>query len=322
MKSSIIVLNNIKYKTNLHIQHIPLQDVLDDDKKKYNSNNHWPQHNVKPSDYESRIEQCNTKHWIGGFHGTSIPSLAIEERDLRWLKKASAIGTITKQVSGLYEEDIEDAVERYNKVYPQLFPSSSSSSKYFIRCENVSLKNGLHGIGPYFNFKQIFESLVTCAFGHQPIEETTKSLTLYFFPFVEFEKQKEFRVFVHDQNITAISQQYLYHSNPDLESSINETSQRIIQSWVEIIILDYFETQVKPFFESRKKSSYIYDFCILKQGDVPYFIEENPWGPDGPSGSSLFHWIDHQEILFGEKHINNNQEEEDSRNIYFRFTTI
>ena len=42
------------------------------------------------------------------------------------------------------------------------------SEPVFVRTENVSLKNGQHGVGPYNNFKMILQSLVSCTYNHTP----------------------------------------------------------------------------------------------------------------------------------------------------------
>ena len=83
---------------------------------------------------------------------------------------------------------------------------------------NVSLKEGKHGIGPYKDFKSIIESIVTCRLGHSPLYEDTTFITLYLIKFEEnLNRLREFRVFVHKNKITAISQQSLYESNAILE---------------------------------------------------------------------------------------------------------
>ena len=63
-------------------------------------------------------------------------------------------------------------------------------SKYFVRCNSVSLKYGQHGARPYTTFEQIIESLVTCIETHTPIDNTGKGrepLTLYLLPWKTFD---------------------------------------------------------------------------------------------------------------------------------------
>ena len=55
--------------------------------------------------------------------------------------------------------------------------------------------------------------------GHSPIYEDTTEIILYLCEFKKnLNKNREFRVFVHNNKITAISQQSLYELNDILES--------------------------------------------------------------------------------------------------------
>ena len=110
-------------------------------------------------------------------------------------------------------------------------------------------------------------------------------------PWVEMERNKEFRVFVFHDEMTAISQQHLYEPNEWLAQ----------MSDVEIVSL---MRKIETFFYEcvRSKLKFLGDYTMDIAFDVNndlYFIEPNPFGEpsihywpgrDSPAGSALFHW--------------------------------
>jgi hypothetical protein len=176
---------------------------------------------------------------------------------------------------------------------------------HFVRCENVSLKYGKHGCIQYTNIKQIFESMLTSPIGHSPINVDIEELNIYLIQWTNINKFKEFRVFVHDNKITAISQQHFYQSNELLKVLSNDDKSKIINEWI-ILIQNYFNSNIK---NNILLNSYCYDFAIL-DNNKPYFIEINPFGKEYSSGSALFHWLNDENKLYG---IDDK--------IYFRYTS-
>jgi hypothetical protein len=271
------------------IKPISIDDVLANDKVRYNTNNHW-ENDVKPSDYDVIIRNTYTDKWIDQFK--EYKKIIIDtKQDLNWMKKAFEIGSKTKRFPHMFDDELEDMCMRYKK-YDYIFQEDS----YFIRTDNVSLKEGKNGIGPYKDFKSIIESIVTCRLGHTPLYEDSTCISLYLIKFQEnLNRLQEFRVFVHKNKITAISQQSLYDSNTILEP-LNETEKiKLIHKWI-IIITSYFENEVKKRFTHI--DSYVMDFAILDD-DTPYFIELNSFGKEYASGSALFGWIQDYSILYG-----------------------
>lgn len=160
-----------------------------------------------------------------------------------------------------------------------------SDTKYFVRSDFVSLKCGQHGVGPYTSLKCIVESLVTCSASHTPIRPTTKKINLYLIPWVSISPEREYRVFVCEGKITAISQQHLY--------SVYESRDRVKDA---NIITSYFDTSIKVALDHIP--SFVMDIAVLDD-DTAYFIEVNPFGAEYSSGSSLFGWIEDRDILYG-----------------------
>lgn len=285
-----------KKQRKIIIEKQEYDDVKTYDKVRYNTNNIWP-NKIKPDDYDVVLSKGCTKWWIDKF---STNYVVINLPSARWMTNAFGIGAMTGIFSNLYEEDLEDYIKKYETSFIKDYLDKHD---IFIRGETVSLKQGMHGVGPYKSLKQIVESLVTTTAGHSildtrdPQQNTDKSIKLYLMNWVDIIEFQEFRVFVKDNKITAISQQSLYRKNTIL-NSMNEDDKRIIvEKWVKIIT-EYFDQVIVKKIDHV--SSYCIDIAILKN-DVPYFIEINSFGAEYASGSSLFEWVKDREILYGEK---------------------
>jgi len=280
---------------NIVIQEISLDDVVKYDKERFNSNNHWV-NDVKPEDYEERLEETNTKYWIKNFRKEFTVITINDEKHLRWMKECAKISSQTGKFSKLFEDELEEFLIEYEGIF-----NINPNIQYFIRTEHVSLKYGQHGIGPYHNLKMITESLVSSVSGHTPIKDDTTSITLYLLPFIGIKDHEEFRVFVCDKKITAISQQNLYSN---VFKNI-PNHKELIEKYINII-LKYFESDIKNILPYN---DFTYDFAILGE-DKPFFIEPNSFGKEYAAGSSLFHWERDYGILYGKG----------KDDVYFRYT--
>jgi hypothetical protein len=260
----------------IHIKHIDSDDVIKYDKERFNSNNHGQQ----PSDYANVLRATYTHSWIDKFH-SQYKVINLYSNDLQWLKEANEISSKTGKFTEIYREELNQFVTKYD---PFL-------TDKFIRSENVSLKYGQHGAGPYNNMEQVIESLVSSINGHSPIYPDTEHIKLYLLPWLKIDPWKEFRVFVYKNKITAISQQNLHNYYPELTvGKINLYG---------ILITNYFNTTLKNKIDL---DSYTYDFALLDD-DKPYFIELNSFGKEYASGSALFHWLLDEDILYNEDGI-------------------
>jgi hypothetical protein len=184
----------------------------------------------------------------------------------------------------------------------------NGQNKYFIRGENVSLKYGMHKSGPYNTLKQIVESLISADISHSVINPTTKNIKLYLLKWINMDEFKEFRVFVHNKKITAISQQNCYQINRLLENKTNLEIELIVHNWIGIIT-DFFEFEI---VDKIVGSNYSMDIVLLND-DKPYFIEINSFGKEYAAGSALFTWVD-------EKGENNDIMYGKMSGVYFRYT--
>ena len=282
----------------LIIESIDQDDVFVYDKTRFNSNNHWV-NDTKPLDYHDVIQSSNTKYWIDKFIPQYKKFHIINKSDIEWFKSACIISQQTGKFSKLFTDELDDFVIRFEKSNPHLL---DGTTPYFVRCENVSLKYGEHGVGPYYNIKQIIESIVSSTPGHTPIYPNTEQLTLYLIPWNEkISDFNEFRVFVHQGVITAISQQALHHK---FDPTCTHDQ---IKLYIDIIV-KYFDKCVSKHINWT--NSYTYDFAIIDK-TTPYFIEPNSFGAEYAAGSALFHWLIDMNKLYGL---------DSEPTIYFRYT--
>ena len=282
---------------DLVIEEIPLYNVISCPDN-YNSGNHG----VKPDDYYDVLAQGNTEHWINSFH-TDYSVINVYDKDLQWMREAFKSGSYTGLFPKMFEEEKTDMIARYNHVQKYF-----DGTPYFVRCNSVSLKYGQHGVGPYTTFAEIIDSLVTCTQTHTPLDNNgkgTEPLTLFLLPWLTLDTFKEYRIFVYQNRITAISQQRLSEVNEFLEKYSEEEQDNVIKRHVEIIH-DTFEKTIKP------KITHTQNYCmdaVLLQNDTLYFIEINSFGKEYAAGSALFHWLRDEEIVYSMKNT-----------IHFRYT--
>ena len=270
-------------KIEFSIEQIDCDEVHYYKKERFNSNNHWT--DGQPEDYEEVLNKTQTKYWIDSFHSHYIV-VNIDQIDVKWMKEATRISNITRKISRIHKDEIQEAIEKYEKRIGQFF--NNSGKGFFVRSDTVSLKNSIHGVGPYTSVKMLIEGLITCKIGHTPVETYTKEVKLYLMEWRDdLEFHKEFRVFVKDKKITAISQQHLYTENEILKSLSEKEREETITKWC-TLINDYYENSIKD--KIKVSDSYVMDFALTKD-DKPYFIEINCFGKEYASGSSLFHWI-------------------------------
>lgn len=279
---------------NINIDILPAEDILEKDGKELNTYNHW-NHNKKPLDYDDVISRNDTKNWVNLFH-KSYKVFYLDKEDLGWMYQAFVIGRQTQIFPTLYKEELRDLLDKYKDL--ELF----DGTKYFVRTERVSLKYGVYGAGPYTNLRDIIESMVTTIDNHKCFTKDDNICKVYLFPWIEIDRNKEFRIFVYNSHITAISQQNIYNSNNWLYDKNKNYIINIIKK-----ILGFFDTRIKPIYNN---SNYVLDLALVGEDNTPYFIEPNCFGKEYASGSALFHWINDSSILYNK--IPNN--------IHFRYT--
>lgn len=281
---------------NYKIKNIELDEIVKYDKEKYNSNNHWV-NDIRPSDYEFVLSQTQTSMWINYFKEyqkiTINNSIWIE-----WLKKASEICCQTGKFSKIFLDEFDIMVEELNKEYGYLF--NDCHKGFFVRVNNVSLKYGEHKEGPYNNIRNILESIVSCIGSHSPLKYNTNEINIYLIKWMDIKPEFEFRVFVFNNKITAISQQNIYsvvyNNYLENENIFNE----FMKKKLDIIVNYFYEEMIQKI---TWISNYTFDFALINNN--PYLIELNSFGKELAAGSALYHWLLDEKILYNDFSDNN-----------------
>lgn len=259
--------------------------------KHLNTNNHLP----KPDDYEQKMYQTCCHEWIDQFH-TDYHIMNIKSEHVALLKKAAQVFAIVPQKNfGIFQDTLTNICLTHDAKY---MDATIFSQETFIRADNVSLKYGCHGIASQNTLQSILESIITCPVGHSPLyqphveNKKEKPLQLYVLKWRTIMPRNEFRVFVYQNHITAISQQHLYSLFDYKEEELIKMGEMIV---------NYFQDEIQNKFEHL--GSYVMDVAILYHTENPYvyFIELNPFGAHYSSGSALFHWLDDDQILCATK---------------------
>lgn len=279
----------------LQIRRYSKQEVEDGDRLRFNVNNLWAETDSSPpDDYDDRFERTQTKHWI--HLTTDHPQfIDFDAVDTEWMLQAlnayallvmmgtdelHAAGTIC----GLYKSQLEATVAKHSKDFP--------SGSWFVRVERISLKTGIHGCGPYNNLKNVIRSIITSKVGHECISlsDDLERFRVYFLDWQEI--KHEFRVFVHQNTITAISNQHITEIDPWLQSQTHKQ----LNDNVTLTIHDFFSRKLKDKMALIVGPDYTMDIALLEDGSV-YFIEPNCFGANYAAASALFHWIDDHDVL-------------------------
>ena len=190
-----ITIDEIRYDT----------DTRRKEDHRYNVNNLSDE---TPEDYKDVMNMGNCKHWIDKFH-KYYEVINLDPEDMSWITKAAMAGTLCLNFPSQFIEELNETVEKYADVEKK---SNLLKNGCFVRLEHISLKYGMHGPGPYYNFRNILQSMTSSDNGHS-LDITQKYCKIYLLSWKNINKDKEFRIFVYKNRITAISQQHLYEVN-------------------------------------------------------------------------------------------------------------
>ena len=269
-----------------------LDHVFAQNKILFNTNNHHFEEKIPaPKDYNEVLDKGNTCNWIDKFHDNNYYKLILDSEDLKWMSNALfKIGIITRRFSELYQDELIETAKKYAYFFENL---PKNDKGWFVRSDSVSLKEGIHGVGPYKNITQVIESIVTTSPNHCCFTENDTSCSLYFLPFIDIDSEKEFRIFVHNNQITALSDQHLYTINEHWNTKNDNDISIVVYK-----IIEYFENNIKD--KMKYMENYVMDLALIGEEETPYFIEPNSFGKYYAAGSALFHWIYDHDALYGE----------------------
>ncbi len=242
---------------------------------------------ISDQQYRGTIQETCYEAWrcLRPVEGELHFQLGVE--DCRQLSKAGQVGILTKRYPRLYEDELE-LVEAKLQPLP--------SPPYFARLSRCSTKGGQGGVGPFHTAKQIVTALVT-SYRCVNVFERQEPVSLFLLPFCShFDCDKEFRVFVCKNRITAISQYNEAEdcgwgacSDTDLTNIVDHT----------VILLVAMLKQAAVLKLALPASFTLDVFCHADQDFAVKLIELNSFGAQLAAGSCLFDWVKDYEMLYG-----------------------
>ena len=287
------------------------QPISKDDFDNINSN--LQHHGIERSSNNNNIDTqlFDLKNWISKVR-SPLHRINITNRGhLSWMKKAASISSQTGEFSSEFDDDLQSFLDEYETAFEPIF---NPAMPYFVRGEHATLKYGQHGLGPYWGMRRIIESTLSCLEGHTILSGDSDEITLYLYPWVSISPSHEYRVFVSNDRLTAISQL-------DTTQCLN-VGDHIANDVT--IIQDYFTNYVRTFAPTL---SYIYDFAVLDDG-TPYFLQFYPFRPMGPNSieiscsAALFDWTVDRALLMERRKVGEGEGEEEAgedNKVYVRY---
>jgi hypothetical protein len=231
-----------------------------------------------PDDYHNYCSKFFSNNWIDKFH--NYKKIVIEKNDIKILWDAFVIGSLNRRVPSIYFEELNELAYKYCNKYPDIFTNNSG---YFVRTDKTSLKSGMYGNIKYDSLLKILYSMVTCRYGHHSFDKNDTIINIYLLEYKDVDINKEFRVFVKNNNIIGVSQQNIYTKSLFIINKTDEEKCILIQN-----LIKYFESNIKD--KLSIFNDYVMDIVYLDYLDTFYFIEINPYGKHYSSGSALFNW--------------------------------
>jgi hypothetical protein len=274
-------LNLNKLKTNNRYKMVKIERVNVSGLKSYNTCNlpkdaksDGPHH----LDYETEVRRTELRNYI---HLTNYIELKISANMLAILKEYNnnswKTGRLWGELNELWEQEAElDASGLFD------------GRRWFFRFSSNSPKDGTPDY-PVVSAKDVLEKIATSARASFSLERGERSL--FFAPFHDdWDTEDEFRVFIHNNKVTAISTYKSAYTNYSEWNDIDlkELAKKIIdfQQSTDFELADSFP------------ASYIMD--VRFSGTAIELIEFNSFGYWLAGGSALFEWINDYDILYGD----------------------
>ena len=180
-----------------------------------------------------------------------------------------------------YDNNIKELEQFRNDIVKYM----KNDEQYFIRLSSTSGKNE-KSVEPFSDPDEIINHIVSVKlFVDQEYKRENKESYLILMPWNEnIDDRYEFRIFVVNNKLTAISQQNarkLYN-----------------YSCEELDIIEYALNNIS-FINKVPYGTYVGDVYVNIETKVCHLIELNPYGAHSGAGAALFNWIDDFDMLHG-----------------------
>ncbi|KAI8917802.1 hypothetical protein DFJ77DRAFT_439263 [Powellomyces hirtus] len=285
---------------DISIVRIPLHDVKDFPER-FNSNNHdldeLPDNSPEKAltangQYAAIRSETACSRWVSLRFSSSHEYICVPltMRECMVLREYSRIGQATMH----YPSDDDDLMPIIDKIDRGIAGQVGVTPPFFARLEGVSTKDGVNGPGPFFTGKEVVKAIVTSLRCYREFDGNPGGAnSVYLFPWrADLDTDREFRAFVSNTRVTAISQyswtRESIWSDPTQDAALRAIAADIVRL-VERILAKH-----PDIFIPR---SFVLDVAALSSGVE--LIELNAFGAQLSAGSGLFHWIKDLDLLYG-----------------------
>ena len=246
-------------------------------------------------DYRTEIKKTHLINYANLINYPVKFTYEFTTQEIDYLKRVCQVSIITGNWPSIFEEEIDEVLERFKKNWIE--------GQYFIRFDSASPKDGTVEF-PITNPESVIMALITS-------KRALTSLNigynkLYFMEFdPDFNSNKEVRVFVKSNKVTCISQYDSYRSGYFNQFS-DENLIHIAKN-----IVDEVENVLIPLISHKLNTNdFTVDYLVKKDLSIK-FIEMNSFGYWLSAGSCLFSWIDDRDIMYDKRN---------EKNVYFRIS--
>ena len=256
----------------------------------------------KDLDYNTEIARTNLMNYANVIGYPIDHEYKFTKEEISKLLECAEIGIKVYRLSHLFEEDLFPIIERMEANLKDSLSCllnggltcPSGQGLWFVRFNSCSPKDG-KGDFPITNAKDLVEMIVTSSRARGALESGDD--TLYFVKYdTEWDANKELRIFIHNQQITAISQYNPYnvsYFSDKNDSYLNNLVKRIKDYLAEII----------PMVCSATETNNLVCDLYLDHNDKFRIIEFNSFGYWLATGSVLFRWLDDKDKLYNQNGV-------------------
>lgn len=135
-----------------------------------------------------------TERWVEILHPGRAKTLIIDQVDVQWMLRASAIDSFRNGWYGTFRDEYHKTCEKYRD---KLLALLGTTEKWFVRTEQYSIKySGYSGPITGLDIERLIKALVKHVRGHSgvnPFFDEGKDKVIYFLPWLEMDPDKEFR---------------------------------------------------------------------------------------------------------------------------------
>ena len=236
---------------------------------------------INDLDYDTEIARTNLLNYADLIQYPFDHSYQFTKNEIDVLLGTMKTGIAVGRLSHLIEDDLEPIIDRMAR--------SWINGKWFVRFNSCSPKDG-NAKYPITSARQLIEMIVTSSRSRGALNHGDD--TLYFVKYdTNWDSSRELRVFIHGQQITAITQYSPYELSYYSDKTDSELTNFVLG------IKKYLNDIIPIICKRIGTNDLVCDLYLNDDGTFK-IIEFNSFGYWLASGSVLFHWLNDYHVLY------------------------